>query len=399
MADLNFITSNPALDEFSKEQKEAAAQRLSDAHTNLYGAQTEDLNASRPTRLRTLEAGARAAETGADVGEQTALPLAQAGVRSANAGARTAEVGADYAEPRAKAGLRQMEAGTAQTEQSTKIAGQQKVFDLAIAGNVKEAQSMADSLGIQVDPQILANRSYLIAIKNLHEYVKVAYPDEPANGQRFAEKTYFPYLKGVMEQGGDITDPSLPYKAGRPAPVDENGRPVVAPPPASPEHKNPGTKPAEISEAEWLVAKKIARTDQEAWNMVRQRRDNPEAAYTQVYNSALRANGGDGVAAKQTADEFMKGRATRGAAAPAAAVPTPAPAAPVPVPTAPVAPPAPAQQRPDMMTPGDGGKPVNVDLPPLPPNVPPGSQYSPSRRMWRSNDGQIYDESGNPVGG
>jgi len=35
--------------------------------------------------------------------------------------------------------------------------------------------------------------------------------------------------------------------------------------------------------------------------------------------------------------------------------------------------------------------------PPRPATVPPGSQYSPSRKMWRDPSGKIYDAAGNPV--
>ena len=36
--------------------------------------------------------------------------------------------------------------------------------------------------------------------------------------------------------------------------------------------------------------------------------------------------------------------------------------------------------------------------PQQPPSVPPGSAYSPSRKMWRAPDGSMYDERGNPAG-
>lgn len=36
-------------------------------------------------------------------------------------------------------------------------------------------------------------------------------------------------------------------------------------------------------------------------------------------------------------------------------------------------------------------------VPPQPPAVPPGSQYSPSRKQWKSPDGQLFDETGKPV--
>jgi len=36
-------------------------------------------------------------------------------------------------------------------------------------------------------------------------------------------------------------------------------------------------------------------------------------------------------------------------------------------------------------------------IPPQPPSVPAGSQFSPSRNMWRAPNGQLFDASGKPV--
>jgi hypothetical protein len=71
------------------------------------------------------------------------------------------------------------------------------------------------------------------------------------------------------------------------------------------------------------------------------------------------------------------------------------PAAPSATPAPPVA--RPAAQRPDMMTKGDGHKPLDIAIPPRPASVPAGSAYSPSRRQWRTPDGKVLDASGNPV--
>lgn len=38
-------------------------------------------------------------------------------------------------------------------------------------------------------------------------------------------------------------------------------------------------------------------------------------------------------------------------------------------------------------------------IPAIPKGVPPGSQYSPSRKMWRDPQGNLYDMNGSPVGG
>lgn len=60
-----------------------------------------------------------------------------------------------------------------------------------------------------------------------------------------------------------------------------------------------------------------------------------------------------------------------------------------------------ATYRPPVRTPApdhdDKDKPSPDATPTLPPGVPSGSQYSPSRKQWRSPDGKIYDESGKEV--
>jgi hypothetical protein len=45
----------------------------------------------------------------------------------------------------------------------------------------------------------------------------------------------------------------------------------------------------------------------------------------------------------------------------------------------------------------DGPQPPDRVIPPAPRTVPPGSAYSPSRRMWRSPDGRMFNENGQPA--
>ncbi len=62
--------------------------------------------------------------------------------------------------------------------------------------------------------------------------------------------------------------------------------------------------------------------------------------------------------------------------------------------------PAPAPAAPLRPAPVEGAAPAPAaapragGTPPRPPNVPPGSAYSPSRRMWRSPEGQMFNEDG-----
>jgi hypothetical protein len=62
----------------------------------------------------------------------------------------------------------------------------------------------------------------------------------------------------------------------------------------------------------------------------------------------------------------------------------------------PTRPPAPA---PNQMTPGDGTKPADVGMPPLPPGVPPGSGFTRmnGQTFFRSPDGRVFDETGNEL--
>lgn len=130
--------------------------------------------------------------------------------------------------------------------------------------------------------------------------------------------------------------------------------------------------PADVRAAEWLLAKGVAQTPNEAWEKVRHARENPDAAYLSVYNSALRSNGGNDTEAKKVADAFVASVAARhtppappsqplnntrgGIGSDAARSPE------MGMQVDPIFRPAP--QRPDMMTPGDGGKPITSVMPP-----------------------------------
>lgn len=57
---------------------------------------------------------------------------------------------------------------------------------------------------------------------------------------------------------------------------------------------------------------------------------------------------------------------------------------------------APREMR-GTMTPGDGGKPLNIAIPQRPSGVPDGSGYSPGQKMWFTRDGQAFDETGRRV--
>lgn len=69
----------------------------------------------------------------------------------------------------------------------------------------------------------------------------------------------------------------------------------------------------------------------------------------------------------------------------------PAPAAP------PAAAPRPPAGPPPGFVPGETPAPSQPGRVVRPPNVPPGSQFSPTRNLWRDPSGRMYDQNGNPV--
>jgi hypothetical protein len=161
--------------------------------------------------------------------------------------------------------------------------------------------------------------------------------------------------------------------------------------------------PADVKTAEWLIQKGVAKTPQDAWDLVRRSRANQETIAAQIMGRAMTPDQG-----RRNLEEYYKlfpdhrppGMATppprqqqqqqpsfmeRWFGGGSSSQPAPAPQ------------PAPAQQRPDMMTPGDGGRPVQATIPQRPQSVPAGSAYSPSRQMWRSPDGKVFDAQGRPV--
>lgn len=149
--------------------------------------------------------------------------------------------------------------------------------------------------------------------------------------------------------------------------------------------------PAEVKIAKWLIDNKIASSPEDAWNKVRHSKENPEALRAQIFARALTPQQG-----QKNYEAFLRAGQTPNppgitgpsASAPATAAPAAAP---------PVRQPAPAAQRPDQMTPGNGNKPQPIALPTPPPGVPPGSGYSPSTGMWFTRDGQRFDKNGQPV--
>lgn len=426
---IGFIEEDPVTKAMRESQDFDAKQAAARANLEGKNLDNEYSRGSMSPRLRALEAGATTAEVGAEY----ARPNAEVGLRTGRAGATTAETTAEYSRPNAQANLRKNNAGADQAEIETGVkrdeapyagprakAGLRQLeatattselapFHAAVqhglkTGDWQSAKTIAAKGGMDIPDSLINDSEMRSALADAYSVADKEYRDRP--------KDYDEYIKATIKYHAEKK-----AEGNRWSPEMAHGAPGAPTPQVESRTRAGEHVPAEITTAEWLKSRGIAKTDQEAWDMVRAARTNPVQTRTQVYNNALRANGGDAAEAERVTIRAMEFIQNGGVATPAPAAPAPAPvaaapskpwyerlnpfggAAPAPQPATTAAlPPAPAPQRPEMMTPGNGNKPQDIKLPPNPPGVPPGSAYSPSRQMWKAPDGKIYDASGRLVG-
>lgn len=430
MPNLPFITKNPALEEFR-------TQRKSDTEDETLRQVLDERTAAAPSRLRKVSSeadleGTRAAGAAAELpyvgsnaqianqsnreqldertaGAPSRLRNLNAGAGLAETHAQTAAAEAPYAGPKAAVGLRQATA----TAKHAEMEPQYKAIELAAKGDVAGAKQIAAAAGVNIPDEFWNDRELTNAISHGVKYVETAFPNRPRDKDTWMKK-YREYLTGLRQGGQSISDPGLPYhfdKGPQPQEIggtganrfqafpgegtDEEGKPVKGltvfnrqdstsefRPGAtitSRAGSSAGRPPADVAMAEWLIKNGVVNSPEEAWNTVRRARSNPDMERQKFYSNALRATYGNAAKAKQITEEFFGGPAPTGRQPPPARAPAAAP------------------QRPDLMTPGDGGRPLDIQIPPAPFGVPPGSSYSPSRQMWRSPDGRVFDMNGRPV--
>lgn len=180
---IDFITSNPALDQFNVQQKAASDQGLADAHARLFGEQATELQASRPTKLRTLSAEADKAEVGAKYAE----PEAQGGLRRVNAAADLAETNAGVAKetamPLARANTRKADAEAT----NAMLQGYYKSSELLANGQDEMAQQVANAIGQPIPPEALQNNVIRHGNAAIAKRAQEAYPEAPGQQQQFIE--------------------------------------------------------------------------------------------------------------------------------------------------------------------------------------------------------------------
>ncbi len=401
-SDLRFIDENPAMEAFRRGQAVAQQQQAADLAIEGQIVQNAEQFAGAPTRLRTINANADTARANADVAVRTVQPRvsqaqssaslagtnadvarqtapytvqnaqnsARTGeanadvavgtvpytIENARSGSRLNAVNADVGERSADARVRGANAGAVSAE----MQGFYKSLDLLNAGQTEAAVEVASQYGQEIPQEVLNNGEVRAAVTRAAKHSQELYPNRPRDQQAFIQG----FIKDMAERraaGQPVNDPTAVYGV--------TGAPSV--PEISTTEQT--QKPADVAIAEWLVANKVAPNAQAAWEMVRQSRSNPMLMRTQIYNNALRSTFGNPEKAEEITTKAMQFIGQAGTAQPAN------PAAPAPA------------------TPQQPRAPRYGQTPAQPASVPAGSAFSPSRKMWRSPDGQLFDEAGRPA--
>lgn len=434
---INFITSNPALDAFDKGQKEDREARLSDARAALLAGQAEFQRQAMPSQLRSIDAGATTAETEAGVGQKTApnrIEMSGVNLGKAKTEAGSEEVEADVRRQTAPVRVQQASTGLRQanaTALNTEMTGFYKSLDLLDKGDTAGAQEVARQTGHQIPAAVLNDAELRGAVSQAAKRAQELYPNRPKDQQAFITGRVGD-IQRKRAAGQPISDPTEAYTPPSNAPEpqttsggtfqrfntmgpDEQGNVVPGVQvynskdegsgqfqPHAPIQRATGAgaggNPTALTKnAQFYVANGIAPDIATAVGMLRASVNDPATfnRLVQAEKKVMRAdpklmNVSDADIEMQAQQNVKSRRQASG--------PPPAPGSlgSVSRVSAPLAP-APPAATPEMMTPGDGGRPLNLQIPPYPPGVPPGSSYSPSRQMWRDASGQVYDASGQPA--
>lgn len=425
---IDFLTTNPAMDAFQRGQEQAQRVLLNDASIEAAQRGNAEAKLSQGSRLRTIDANADTAVAGAKVATGTAdskianeannartsgatadvaqgtvgsriansantarssgaaadvavgtvaprIQQAQDAARTSGAGAdvavatvpdriaqsgaqtRTALSNADVTEATQPDRIQQSHDTTRRNKAGADSAEMQsfdKVLGLIKAGDIEGAKAYAERAGANVPAELFNNAQVQRHMVDAWDKANQMYPDRPKE-RLSAMKGYLKHMADVAAQGGQTTSADVYNIPGAPEPPEFAGK--------TNEHKS-----AEIQKVEWLIKNKVAKDAQEAWTLAHQTLQNPQSVYAQIYNNHIRINGGD--TAKAQTDTEAAVKMLRSMTPQPGAQPAPAPA---PTTTSAAA------------------------IPPRPQNVPPGSQYSPSRGMWRDPRGNIYGPDGTPA--
>lgn len=349
---------------------------VADARTA--GAEADYQTGVVPYRIRSTAAGTRNAEAGADVNEQS-VPF-DVNVRRVRS--RMANVEAGVAEDTAADKVRQSGARTRSLEadaQKAQMDAFHQSLELLNQGDTEGAQLAMRQAGMDPFPEsFLRDREMRAAVSWYAKRAKELYPDRPQNQQAFIDSS-IGEIKARRARGEPVWN----------AP-DSYALPPGAPQPPTGDETAPSQRISvfQQKQAAWLATH--PGDQQGALDYASGRRqispvDVQRMAYQQA-RAEINGNFNLRFKSQQEREAAINRRQQEIAQVLSGSQPVQQP------PQAPQPAPQPAPGNPQ-----DPRRPLNIQMPPRPPAVPPGSAYSPARGMWRSPDGRVFDPNGNPV--
>lgn len=416
MAEINFITSNPALEAFRKAEETA---RTTETHNlKMRSGLREESEAEQ-----TWDARRRSTNAAADYAQTRAA---------------TAKAEAPYAGPMAATRLRQAEASAKHAE----LQDWYKASELLEAGRDDEAREVARMINKPLPEAVFANSAVRRGIAAINKRAQELYPNRPAQQQAFIS-SQMQDAQTRMKAGEDATSVwtqksrggvyDMPDGAPTPPETsttfanrfealpksrvnpetgkDESGyvpfdRTTGDEGEFRPGHVQKGRGGAgsarKITGTEAIINELRAEAEREgrpisyadALMIAKRSGQSSDSLTLQRERLALSAAKGDTNFLTNPDATLEKYRQRYGLGAPTTSpVPQPAPS-PVPDPAKITG--VQTQQPPNPSRTG-AGVPMNIQAPPLPPGVPQGSGWSPGKRRFYAPDGRVFDENGGPV--
>jgi hypothetical protein len=335
--DINFITSNPVVDEYNRANKLADAETAQDlknkltvADTNKTNFETQQAQQQAPTKLRLMNATA-----------DTQAARAQA-----------EQATAPYAGPQAAAQLQQTRAQISEMNARTAsihMNAFSKELELLDAGDVDGAKRLAASVGDTIPDGIIQSSQARAALKNVTATAQQLYPGRPKDQMAYIT-AHIAELGNQQQQGKPINPATAPYTqpAGAPVPQETNAT----------EKSGETERIAEQIRAEAAKNGKPM-TYAESIALAHKAPQNDEMRKESLAQKAAMADPAYRGNPEPTLAKWRQYYGVQGGAPAPGAAPAP--------------------------------------LPPRPPNVPVGSAYSASRNMWKLPDGTLVGADGKPA--
>lgn len=244
MATIDFITSNPAMDEYRRAEESAQKTDSNDIAMLKNIRLENEAGETWPTRLRKINADTSLSETNAQVASDKApyagpdafedyrskragadISVANAGVapRNAESGARIQEArateeeaSAGVAKPKAEAGLRQVRATATNTEMEPFY----KAVGMLEKGDVDAARETARRAGQEIPGDILSQADLRTAVVTAAKNAQQIYPNRPKLQQDYIQK-YVDETRKRVASGGSADEPLAPYTVPNAPPAPE----------------------------------------------------------------------------------------------------------------------------------------------------------------------------------